>query len=361
MDEYICEYCNQAIEIKNCRTKTNHLKGCVEYKKIKKIAQEKITKEWLIEENINKHRSVSELAKELRLKKSTLIYEAAKRFGIELENRFSPEQKKAKVEKIRKTCLEKYGYADHLSCPEIIKKREQTCLQKYGVTNVFAAAKIKHDISKTYLEKYGTSAILKSNIIKEKINQTNINKYGAKNPFQSVIIREKIKKTCLEKYGVDNPWKAKDVIKKCQESRFKNSSPTGPTSKLAEECFLEIYNKLPEKIKVDCRFLPLTKEFGKYGNNRYNYYDFVIPSLKFCIEFNGNYWHANPELYEANHIFSYWDNKMTAQEVWNKDKLKYDILINEGFNVNIIWEKNYRDNKEKIINEYVNKIITLIN
>lgn len=70
MEEYICEYCNQIIEIKNCRTKTNHLKGCIEYKKIKKIAQEKITKEWLIEENINKHRSVNELTKELRLKKS---------------------------------------------------------------------------------------------------------------------------------------------------------------------------------------------------------------------------------------------------------------------------------------------------
>ena len=338
MEEYICEYCNQAIEIKNCRTKTNHLKGCVEYKKVKKIAQEKITKEWLIDENINKHRSVSELTKELRLKKSTLIYEAAKRFGIELENRFSPEQKKAKVEKIRKTCLEKYGYADHLSCPEIIKKREQTCLQKYGVTNVFA-----------------------NNDIKEKIQKTCLEKFGTKHASSSEIVRKRVEQTCLQKYGATSSLGNRNVIKKCQESRFKNSSPTGPTSKLAEECFLEIYNKLPEKIKVDCRFLPLTKEFGKYGNNRYNYYDFVIPSLKFCIEFNGNYWHANPELYEANHIFSYWDNKMTAQEVWNKDKLKYDILINEGFTVNIIWEKNYRDNKEKIINEYVNKIITLIN
>lgn len=337
MEEYICEYCNQIIEIKNCRTKTNHLKGCIEYKKIKKIAQEKITKEWLIEENINKHRSVNELTKELRLKKATLIYEAAKKFGIELEDRFNPDQKKAKVEKIRKTCLEKYGYANHLSCPEIIKKREQTCLEKYGVTNVFVNNDIKGKIQKTCLERFGT-----------------------KHASSSEIVRKRVEQTCLQKYGVDNPWKAKDVIKKCQESRFKNSSPTGPTSKLAKECFLEIYNKLPEKIKADCRFLPLTKEFGKYGNNRYNYYDFVIPSLKFCIEFNGNYWHANPELYEANHIFSYWDNKMTAQEVWNKDKLKYDILINEGFTVNIIWEKNYRDNKEKVINEYVNKIITLI-
>ena len=338
MEEYICEYCNQIIEIKNCRTKTNHLKGCIEYKKIKKIAQEKITKEWLIEENINKHRSVNELTKELRLKKTSLIYEAAKKFGIELEDRFNPDQKKAKVEKIRKTCLEKYGYANHLSCPEIIKKREQTCLQKYGVTNVFANNDIKRKIQKTCLERFGT-----------------------KHASSSEIVRKRVEQTCLQKYGATSSLGNRNVIKKCQESRFKNSSPTGPTSKLAEECFLEIYNKLPEKIKADCRFLPLTKEFGKYGNNHYNYYDFVIPSLKFCIEFNGNYWHANPELYEANHIFSYWDNKMTAQEVWNKDKLKYDILINEGFNVNIIWEKNYRDNKEKIINEYVNKIITLIN
>ena len=337
MEEYICEYCNQIIEIKNCRTKTNHLKGCIEYKKIKKIAQEKITKEWLIEENINKHRSVNELTKELRLKKATLIYEAAKKFGIELEDRFNPDQKKAKVEKIRKTCLEKYGYANHLSCPEIIKKREQTCLEKYGVTNVFANNDIKGKIQKTCLERFGT-----------------------KHASSSEIVRKRVEQTCLQKYGATSSLGNRNVIKKCQESRFKNSSPTGPTSKLAEECFLEIYNKLPEKIKVDCRFLPLTKEFGKYGNNRYNYYDFVIPSLKFCIEFNGNYWHANPELYEANHIFSYCDNKMTAQDVWNKDKLKYDILINEGFTVNIIWEKNYRDNKEKVINEYVNKIITLI-
>ena len=47
-------------------------------------------------------------------------------------------------------------------------------------------------------------------------------------------------------------------------------------------------------------YSPKTKEFGKYckESKRYYFYDFVLPDIKLCIEFNGDYFHANPKFFK---------------------------------------------------------------
>ena len=85
-------------------------------------------------------------------------------------------------------------------------------------------------------------------------------------------------------------------------------------------------------------------------------YDFFLIDYNIIIEYNGDYWHANPEIYENDKII----DGRTAEEIWSKDKLKKEIAEENGFKFYSIWENKYKpgyknnyDNKiiEKIINE----------
>lgn len=80
-------------------------------------------------------------------------------------------------------------------------------------------------------------------------------------------------------------------------------------------------------------------------------FDYYIPSKNLLIEYNGNYFHCNPSIYDEN----YYNKKLnkTAKELWEKDYQKTMLGINNGYNVLTLWEKNY---KEKGINYIIDEI-----
>lgn len=81
------------------------------------------------------------------------------------------------------------------------EKLKKTCLEKYGVENVFQSEIHKEKIKKACLEKYGVENIMQNKDVQEKIKKTCLEKYGVESIFQSNIQKEKSKKTCLERYG----------------------------------------------------------------------------------------------------------------------------------------------------------------
>ena len=67
------------------------------------------------------------------------------------------------------------------------------------------------------------------------------------------------------------------------------------------------------------------------------------------IEFNGDYWHANPNMYDENFF-----NKvsgLTARKIWKKDKTKYEYAIKHGYKVLVIWESEYNEDFDKTLNK----------
>ena len=77
-----------------------------------------------------------------------------------------------------------------------------------------------------------------------------------------------------------------------------------------------------------------------------DYYDL---SQKKAIEFFGDYWHANPSKYA--HDFYNAKQKMTAAQIWERDKQRIKALEEKGIKLLIIWEKDYNDNKQLIIDQ----------
>ena len=135
---------------------------------------------------------------------------------------------KESKEKIKQTCLEKYGVEYFWQSDECKEKIKQTCLEKYGVDSPLKSEKIRNKGKQTCLEKYGVDNPAKLEENKEKVKQTCLKKYGTISTTQCKEIRDKIKQSCLEKYGVDNPAKLEENKEKVKQTCLKKYGGLAP-------------------------------------------------------------------------------------------------------------------------------------
>ena len=78
-------------------------------------------------------------------------------------------------------------------------------------------------------------------------------------------------------------------------------------------------------------------------------YDFVYNNK--IIEFNGKYYHCDKRLYEKDYFNKI--RKMTAQEIWDFDDLKINLIKKCGFEIMIVCEYDFKNNPEKVIEECI--------
>jgi len=156
------------------------------------------------------------------------------------------------------------------------------------------------------------------------------------------------KDKCILKYGQIKGleiWKNRQI-------KWINSMSFNNYSQISQELFWHIYNKLPKFIQKECHFAELNTEYKKYSPFTL---DFFVSRLNYCIEFQGDYWHANPKLYNKTDMIG----KKYAHEIWEKDAIKKQILIDENVIFYDVWEKDFNETKDSIIDFHVNEIIKM--
>lgn len=133
----------------------------------------------------------------------------------------NPMRKKEVQDKIKKTCLEKYGTEMPVNKKELVEKRKakfkdeefkkqwvekhrQTSLERYGVEHPMRLEETKKRQKKTVQEKYGVDHAMQSEEIKKKTRKTNLERYGVENAAQSPEVRAKMAQTTLKRYGVEH-------------------------------------------------------------------------------------------------------------------------------------------------------------
>ena len=87
-------------------------------------------------------------------------------------------------------------------------------------------------------------------------------------------------------------------------------------------------------------------------NNRYFFYDLTIPSLNICIEFNGDYWHANPNKYSSDFKV----RQKLAAEIWKYDEEKLNLIRKRNIEVFIVWEDEYDNDNKKCTRRIIDEI-----
>lgn len=88
----------------------------------------------------------------------------------------------------------------------------------------------------------------------------------------------------------------------------------------------------------------IIKNFFVYENKRLFYYDFKYKNK--IIEFNGDLFHANPNIYEENQCPNPYKKLLTAKTIWENDSLKINTIKKLGYEVLIIWETDYKKDKQ---------------
>lgn len=192
---------------------------------------------------------------------------------------------------------------------------------------------------KTLLEKYGDeyyanaekASRTKNEWTEEQRAQNLMNRSAAQMAIPAEKKKEyrvKAEETCVSRNGKP-AWK------------IAYDSSKGRRSGISERFFNSVQNLM------DAPLVFGAVEFSLISENGTKYYDLVNHETKKIVEFNGDYWHANPQKYKAE------DNlrKSTAQQIWDADAAKIKLAEDNGYQVKIVWESEYKKNPQKIIEE----------
>jgi len=326
MEEHVkCEYCKKQVK-NNKNSRTGHLRSCRSWRQVKKEISDKITYEFLHEEYEVKEKSSTMIAQDLGLKKITIVNDKLKEFGIRkrtfAETRFT----KSFIEQSKATSLKRYGSEYHTSKGTVVRDKIENSIKKLGVDNVFQLESVKTKCKSTKQERYGNEFY--------------------NNP-------DKVKETCMERFGYPNPWNSSDIQNKCVTTRYSKPQVYSKSSKKADNLFNEIHVKLENTDNIF--YSAKNKEFA-VRDKKYYFYDFVDTTRKKCIEFNGNYWHANPLFYSPTEF-----NKkanLTSSEIWERDIEKLGKLQKLGYEIKVIWEHDFDTDPESTINECIDFMTT---
>ena len=119
-------------------------------------------------------------------------------------------------------------------------------------------------------------------------------------------------------------------------------------SKISMELFRKILKNITDKENVQFA----THNGEKYLKTETSYYLYDFCYKNKIIEFNGDIWHANPNIYESDstpHPYS----SNTSENIWKKDLIKKEFAEKNGFQVFVVWEQDYRKNKEEILKQCI--------
>lgn len=104
------------------------------------------------------------------------------------------------------------------------------------------------------------------------------------------------------------------------------------------------------------------KQFFLRKNNKEIYfYDLYLRKndKKIIIQFHGDFWHANPEIYKEHYFHPI--IKKTAKDIWKKDIIKQQLVLKNNIKYYVVWQNEYNKNGKFIIDKTKEKIMGEIN
>lgn len=175
---------------------------------------------------------------------------------------------------------------------------------------------------------------------KDKISKSRSGKYIGENNHMKKDEFRKMSKKIMTSNWEKNILTKEKMSEKIKQTRRDGKIKSVITSKKEKEIISQI-NKLGFKTKqshrVDTKIC-----------------DIYIESLNLIIEFFGDYWHCNPKKYDKD----YYNKKksLTANQIWEYDRNKIDLIKSYGYNLEVIWESDFKNN-DKLINHIIKKYV----
>jgi hypothetical protein len=219
-------------------------------------------------------------------------------------------------------------------------KREKSCIERYGVSNPSQAQEVKDKKADTFNKHYGVDNVFATQEFKDKLNDYFIGKHGESMPHNRSRKSKEVWKSKNKEER--NAWLENSIH---SEKTFNKRKIKGYQSSKLESRISEILTDLN---------IEHTRQFTiKFNKNRRRHFDFHINGTNILIEFNGDYWHANPTIYKDSDIVHFRFGDVLVKDIWEKDMFKKQVAIDKGYVVVYIWENEIN----KLTNEKIAKII----
>lgn len=116
---------------------------------------------------------------------------------------------------------------------------------------------------------------------------------------------------------------------------------------------ISLFQEIEKHIK-DIEYYPNERILDTKNENKYKadcYYRGKV------IEFFGDYFHANPQIYNEEADINTFKGHIKAKEIWLRDKQRLDI-IKKHYKVLVIWQQDYMNNPKETIKQCIHFLKT---
>lgn len=260
--------------------------------------------------------------------------------------------------------VNKYG-------PELGLIRWNSYREKQAKSNTFEYKRDKHGWSEDQFQEYNKNrSVTKENLIKRHGKEEGLRKWYA------YVERQRYAgcklEYFIEKYGDEIGFEKYLKINKSKSNSRQKLIAKHGIEKYTEDLAIRLnkantYSKISQDLFKELDLLQSPDAFYASKNKEYfiyepidkiiRFYDYVDVKRKKCIEFNGDRWHANPEIYNEDakpmsHV------NLSAKEIWEKDSLKNKLITDRGFEIMIVWERDFKLNPEEVIQQCLEFLYT---
>jgi hypothetical protein len=137
------------------------------------------------------------------------------------------------IEKLKQTCRDRYGESiENPYQSEIVKQKiRDTCLTRYGVDCVF---KDVQKMKTANLRKYGVDSFSKTPMFPLKSRETHLKRTGYEHQSHSPESKAKTRETWVKNFGVDHPMRNPDVLQKVLEKVHNFREFTLPSGRIVK-------------------------------------------------------------------------------------------------------------------------------
>jgi len=122
-------------------------------------------------------------------------------------------------------------------------------------------------------------------------------------------------------------------------------------SKIAAQLFDAIRDANYIENSNSIMYSPHTVEYVFRRKDDIFLFDFIDKSTNRVIEFFGDYWHMNPIKYSPTDYCA--TNGAAAEDIWSRDCHRVKVMVDHGFDVKIVWERDFRNDQKSVIAECV--------
>lgn len=192
-----------------------------------------------------------------------------------------------RIKKMKSSFLNKYGVESSLSLKSVKDKIKNTCIEKYGSITYIGSDEHKRYMGERRKENDGYRITKYLEALRKKYNDPTIN-----SPMQIPGVMEKCKKTRLERYGCEWPMQSYDSYMKNMKACFRLKEYTDNNNKvhLLQGHEPEVFDILTkcynvESLDSDCNLLP----YIKLSNNSRYYPDLFDLTNKIIYEVKSPY------------------------------------------------------------------------